>query len=101
MFRTSLLLALLGAFLALAPLGDAPARGNPVCAGVKPGVDAGRVVPLESVISAINRKYPGELLNACLDASNPNRPIYRVAWLSNGRKMNIVVNAKNGQIISV
>ena len=100
MDRRQLFAVLLGAGLALGPVGDMPAEARRQCAGVKPGVDAGRVVPLERVISNINSRYPGELLNACLDASNPNRPIYRVAWLSKGRKMNIVVNARNGRIIS-
>ena len=92
----ALVLALLGP----APGGTSRAFAAGACGGTTASVDRGSLVSLERVVRKINSRWPGRMLNACLDASNAKRPLYRVAWLSEGRKMNVLVDARSGRILS-
>lgn len=63
-------------------------------------VRAGNVLPLAQVLSSISAQYPGELLDARLEGSNP--PVYVMKILmGNGRVVLVQANAQTGQIVSV
>lgn len=62
-------------------------------------VRGGRLVPLARVIQQIEARSPGRLLDAALE--DQGRPVYRVRWAANdGRRLDFVVDAVSGQIIS-
>jgi len=60
------------------------------------GVQSGRLVPLSRVIEMIGRRVPGRVLDAGLEGRN-----YRVRWATaDGRRIDFIVDAETGQIIS-
>jgi uncharacterized membrane protein YkoI len=60
------------------------------------GVQSGRLVPLSRVIEMISRRVPGRVLDAGLEGRN-----YRVRWATaDGRRIDFIVDAETGQIIS-
>ncbi len=64
------------------------------------GVKQGRYVPLGQVIAQINRRTPGYQLDAGLEQSN-GRAVYRVRWAAaNGRRIDYIVDAVSGSILS-
>lgn len=63
-------------------------------------VQTGRHVPLRQILSQIEARYPGRLLNAELQRGDPS--IYVIDWLTpDGRKLTIRANAETGGIIGV
>lgn len=65
------------------------------------GVREGRMVPLGSVLSDIRRRQPGRQLDAGIEQQG-GRPTYRVRWAAeNGRRMDFIVDARTGAILSV
>jgi uncharacterized membrane protein YkoI len=63
-------------------------------------VQTGRHVPLRQIISQIEARYPGRLLNAELQRGNPS--IYVIDWLTpDGRKLTVRANAETGAITGV
>ena len=64
------------------------------------GVRQGRYIPLWKVIVAIRRRMPGAQLDAGLEQWN-GRAVYRVRWAAaNGRRIDYIVDAENGAILS-
>jgi uncharacterized membrane protein YkoI len=64
------------------------------------GVQRGRMVPLSQVLAEINRRTPGRVLDAGIEYMG-ERPVYRVRWItSDGRRIDYLVDASSGQIIS-
>ena len=60
------------------------------------GVQSGRLVPLSRVIEQISRRTPGRVLDAGLEGRN-----YRVRWATDdGRRIDFIVDAETGQILS-
>ncbi|MBO9545686.1 PepSY domain-containing protein [Caulobacter sp.] len=60
------------------------------------GVQSGRLVPLARVIDMIGRRVPGRVLDAGLEGRN-----WRVRWAAaDGRRIDFIVDAETGQIIS-
>lgn len=60
------------------------------------GVQSGRLVPLGRVIQMIAARVPGRVLDAGLEGRN-----YRVRWAAaDGRRIDFIVDAETGQIIS-
>jgi uncharacterized membrane protein YkoI len=60
------------------------------------GVQSGRLVPLGRVIDMISRRVPGRVLDAGLEGRN-----YRVRWATtDGRRIDFIVDAETGQILS-
>lgn len=60
------------------------------------GVQSGRLVPLGRVIQMIASRVPGRVLDAGLEGRN-----YRVRWAAaDGRRIDFIVDAETGQIIS-
>ncbi len=65
------------------------------------GVRQGRYVTLARVIAEIRRRTPGEQLDAGLEQA-AGRAVYRVRWAAtNGRRIDYIVDASNGAILSV
>lgn len=63
-------------------------------------VQTGRHVPLRQILSQIEARYPGRLLNAELQRGDPS--IYVIDWLTpDGRKLTIRANAETGAILGV
>ncbi len=101
-----ILLAALAVGLAAAAPADAYQRGRPDLGQslspneARDAVEQGRHVPLRQILSQIEARYPGRLLNAELQRGSPS--IYVIDWLtSDGRKLTIRANAETGGIIGV
>ncbi len=63
-------------------------------------VQEGRHVPLRAILSQIQGRFPGKLLDQRLDRGRPS--IYVIDWLTvDGRKLTIRVNAETGAILGV
>jgi uncharacterized membrane protein YkoI len=64
-------------------------------------VRSGRNLPLERVVEAIRRKTPGRMLDTGIEQGPDGHPVYRVRWAaSNGRRIDFLVDAGSGAIIS-
>jgi uncharacterized membrane protein YkoI len=64
------------------------------------GVKQGRYIALNRVISEINRRTPGYQLDAGLEEAE-GKPVYRVRWAAaNGRRIDYIVDAVSGAILS-
>jgi uncharacterized membrane protein YkoI len=64
-------------------------------------VREGRHVPLDRVIESIRRQTPGRLLDTGIEQGPDGRSVYRVRWAAaNGRRMDILVDAQTGAILS-
>jgi uncharacterized membrane protein YkoI len=64
-------------------------------------VKDGRHVPLEQVIATIRRQTPGRLLDTGIEQGPDGRSVYRVRWAAaNGRRMDVLVDAQSGAIVS-
>ena len=64
------------------------------------GVRQGRYVPLAKVIAEIDRRTPGQQLDAGLEQSN-GRAVYRVRWAAyGGRRIDYIVDASTGVILN-
>jgi uncharacterized membrane protein YkoI len=107
-------LALAAALAVLIPAGafaqdaGAPDRGSDSLGAdwgaqqdeARAGVRQGRYIPLSRVIGEIRRRMPGEQLDAGLEQWN-GRAVYRVRWAAaNGRRIDYIVDAENGAILS-
>jgi Peptidase propeptide and YPEB domain len=65
------------------------------------GVRSGRLVSLDSILSSIDRRYPGRNLDIDGPYNSGDRLVYRIKWLTHdGRVIIFVVDAETGQIIS-
>jgi hypothetical protein len=65
-------------------------------------VREGRHVPLGQVLDQIRRSNPGRQLDAGIEEDPNGRTLYRVRWASaNGRRMDYLVDAETGHILSV
>jgi uncharacterized membrane protein YkoI len=108
---------LIGLTLAAGP-GLAAAQSAPLSSGAPPaydslgadwgaqqdearaGVSQGRYTPLARVIAEIRRRTPGQQLDAGLEQAG-GRAVYRVRWATeDGRRIDYIVDAKTGGIIS-
>jgi uncharacterized membrane protein YkoI len=68
--------------------------------GLGPARGAARMAPLGRVIESLARRTPGRQLDAEMGYLG-DRPVYRVLWLTErGRRMDIVVDAETGAVIS-
>ena len=66
------------------------------------GVPEGNLVPLEAIINGLVSNYPGRYLDSEGPTQRAGRLVYDILWLTpNGRKIVIVVDAQNGQVIRV
>lgn len=64
-------------------------------------VRAGEAQPLGSILSAIQRRYPGRALSADL-AERGGTLVYRIKWLGKDDQVrDITVDARSGQILNV
>ncbi len=64
------------------------------------GVRQGQMAPLGRVIAGIGRRSAGRPLDAGIEYQGP-RAVYRVRWLmNNGRRVDYLVDAASGQILS-
>ncbi len=64
------------------------------------GVRQGQMAPLGSVIAGIGHRSSGRPLDAGIEYQG-SRPVYRVRWLmNNGRRVDYLVDAATGQILS-
>jgi hypothetical protein len=65
-----------------------------------PGIRSQRLAPLGSVLESIQRRSPGHHLDAYIDVVD-GRQVYRVLWVTTqGRRMDMVVDAESGAILS-
>ncbi len=65
-----------------------------------PGLYGGRAASLTEVIESIRRRSPGRELDAVVEMMD-GRPTYRVLWITaHGRRMDYVVDAETGAILS-
>ena len=75
---------------------DARPRGQD---RARDAVNKGEIRPLEDVMTSIQRRYHGRLLDVNLDQSGP-RWVYHLKMLTrNGQVMRLVVDARTGQIL--
>ncbi len=101
----SLVVAAMFAAPALAQPGDRRGERPDLGSTFQPGeardaVQQGRHVPLRVILSEIQARYPGRMLDARLDRGQPS--IYVIDWLTpDGRKLTIRANAENGAILGV
>ncbi len=114
----ALLLTLIGPLLAGALAGVAAAQGAPRGPDNPPGYDSlgadwgaqqdearagvrqGRYVPLARVIAEIDRRTPGQQLDAGLEQWN-GKAVYRVRWAAyGGRRIDYIVDASTGVILN-
>ena len=64
------------------------------------GVRMGQMAPLGRVIEGIHSRTPGRELDAGIEFLGP-RPVYRVRWITaQGRRVDYIVDAATGQILS-
>ena len=64
------------------------------------GVNQGRLLPLEAILSNIARSYPGNHIGVEGPFEQGGRLVYRVKWLTpDGRVMIIFADAETGQIL--
>jgi len=64
-------------------------------------VKSGAHVPLDKVVASIRRKTPGRLLDAGIESGADGRALYRVRWAAaDGRRIDFMVDAASGQIVS-
>ena len=64
------------------------------------GVNQGRLLPLEAILSNIARAYPGNHIGVEGPFEQGGRLVYRVKWLTpDGRVMIIFADAETGQIL--
>jgi len=76
------------------PLGG---ESRDAVAGVRQGLR-----PMGQVLSEIQRRQPGRQLDAGMESWSDGRPAYRVRWAAeNGRRIDYVVDARTGAILSV
>jgi uncharacterized membrane protein YkoI len=107
MKRIAVILAGLALAAALPGVSAADNRPNSLGDGWRPqqdeareGVRGGRMVPLPMVLSQINRRTPGRVLDAGIEYIG-DRAVYRVRWITHdGRRIDYIVDAASGQIIS-
>lgn len=91
---------LLGLVLALALIGPAAAQIDQQRA--HDAMKAGRILPLQQILSQIGTRIPGQLLNAWLEEGRGGLWIYRLKMLDfRGNIIGVVVDARNGQILQV
>ena len=56
----------------------------------------GQTISMEQAVSIVSRRAPGRLLDASPMGAN-----YRIVWLTNdGRRIDFIVDAETGQILS-
>jgi uncharacterized membrane protein YkoI len=61
-----------------------------------PGQGRGQTISMEQAVAIVARRTPGRLLDASPMGAN-----YRIVWLTNdGRRIDFVVDAGTGQILS-
>ena len=92
---------LLGSASARADQPDSLGAGwSPLQGGqAKSQVRAGQIVPLSTATAAVARRIPGRLLDAGLEPDG-GRQVYRVRWAAaDGRRIDVIVDAANGQIV--
>jgi len=64
-------------------------------------VKDGSHVPLEKVVDEIRHRTPGRLLDAGIETDGEGRSVYRVRWAAqDGRRIDFLVDASNGSILS-
>jgi uncharacterized membrane protein YkoI len=64
-------------------------------------VQGGQVLPLESILQSIARRWPGQVLSAAGPMSQGGAPVYRILWDSRGRQIEFIVDARSGAILQV
>jgi hypothetical protein len=68
---------------------------------VRQAVREGRHIPLGRAIDAVRQRSPGRELDAGLEPGPGGRTMYRVRWAaSNGRRIDYLVDAATGAIVS-
>jgi uncharacterized membrane protein YkoI len=61
----------------------------------------GRAQPLGAIVSQVQRRQPGRLLDADLNERG-GRLVYRLRWMTpNGNVLNMIVDARSGRVLSV
>jgi uncharacterized membrane protein YkoI len=64
-------------------------------------VKSGNHISLERVVAEIRKRTPGRMLDAGLETGPDGRSVYRVRWAAaDGRRVDFLVDAANGQILS-
>ena len=82
----------------------APRRAGPLRGGSSEAVQGVRegLRPMGQVLNSIRNRQPGRQLDAGMETWNDGRPAYRVLWeAENGRRIDYVVDARTGAILSV
>ncbi len=68
---------------------------------VRQAVRDGRHIPLGRAIDAVRQRMPGRELDAGLEPGPDGRAVYRLRWAaSNGRRIDYLVDAATGAIVS-
>ena len=69
---------------------------------VRQGVRSGQLKSLSEVLPELRRRAPGRQLDTGMESWGDGRPTYRVRWAAeNGRRMDFIVDARTGAILSV
>ncbi len=69
---------------------------------VRQGVRSGHLKSLSEVLPELRRRTPGRQLDTGMESGADGRPTYRVRWAAeNGRRMDFIVDARTGAILSV
>lgn len=64
-------------------------------------VEAGEVVPLQAILAAVARDYPGDVIETELEQFH-GRPAYEIKLLSpEGRVMQLIYDAHDGSLLKV
>ncbi len=104
-FRTAALRAALLAFAGLIGAGSgSAASAAPLPLATREAIllaQAETLVPLEQVFASLRKRYGDETRKNATIVQLPDAVQYRIVWITdNGRKLNILVDAKTGQVIS-
>ena len=79
-------------------------RAEPLAGGSRDAAEGVRqgLRPMGQVLREIQRQQPGRQLDAGMETWGDGRPTYRVRWAAeNGRRIDYVVDARTGAILSV
>ncbi len=63
-------------------------------------VEAGEVLPLNTILQQIRRDFPGRILDAELDERGRGKWVYKIRMLKkNGRVVELTVDGRSGRVL--
>lgn len=96
MRRLAVILGIVLALLAAPPA----ARALSDQEEARAAVEAGEVLPLNTILRQIRPDFPGRILDAELDGQGRGKWVYRIKMLKkNGRVIELMVDGRSGEVL--